>query len=108
MRQLYGYNTDEDILVLVDAETGTVKGYNGACVGKYNSLSATVTKEALDKAAKKLEAEVATWNLTGLTVDGFEITTNTVGDVYMSMYVSYSVNEDQSEDWVQILLTRVE
>ena len=108
MRQLYGYNTDENILVLVDAETGTVKGYNGACVGKYNSLPDAVTKEALDKAAKKLEAEVATWNLTGLTVDGFEITTNTVGDVYMSMYVSYSVNEDQSEDWAQILLTRVE
>lgn len=108
MRQLHGYNTDENILVLVDAETGTVKGYNGACVGKYNSLPDAVTKEALDKAAKKLEAEVATWNLTGLTVDGFEITTNTVGDVYMSMYVSYSVNEDQSEDWAQILLTRVE
>lgn len=108
MRQLYGYNTDENILVLVDAETGTVKGYNGACVGKYNSLPDAVTKEALDKAAKKLEAEVATWNLTGLTVEGFEITTNTVGDVYMSMYVSYSVNEDQSEDWAQILLTRVE
>ena len=108
MRQLHGYNTDENILVLVDAETGTVKGYNGACVGKYNSLPDAVTKEALDKAAKKLEAEVATWNLTGLTVDGFEITTNTVGDVYMSMYIRYSVNSDGEECEAQVLLTRVE
>lgn len=108
MRQLYGYNTDEDILVLVDAETGTVKGYNGACVGKYNSLSATVTKEALDKAAEKLETEVATWNLTDLKINGFEVTTNTVGDVYMSMYISYSVNSDQTESGAQVLLTPIE
>lgn len=108
MRQLYGYNTDEDILVLVDAETGTVKGYNGACVGKYNSLSATVTKEALDKAAGKLETEVASWNLTDLKINGFEVTTNTVGDVYMSMYISYSSNSDQTESGAQVLLTPIE
>lgn len=108
MRQLYGYNTDEDILVLVDAETGTVKGYNGACVGKYNSLSATVTKEALDKAAGKLETEVASWTLTDLKINGFEVTTNTVGDVYMSMYISYSSNSDQTESGAQVLLTPIE
>ena len=108
MRQLHGYNTDEDILVLVDAETGTVKGYNGECVGKYDALSVSVTKEALDKAAEKLEAEVATWNLTGLKINGFEVTTNTVGDVYMSMYISYFVNSDQIESGAQVLLTRVE
>ena len=108
VRRLHGYNTDEDILVLVDAETGTVKGYNGACVGKYAALSVSVTKEALDRATEKLETEVNSWNLTGLKIDGFEITTNTVGDVYMSMYIRYSVNSDGEECEAQVLLTRVE
>ena len=94
--------------MLVDAETGTVKGYNGAYVGKYTALSVSVTKEALDMAAEKLETEVNSWNLTGLKIDGFEVTTNTVGDVYMSMYIRYSVNSDGEECEAQVLLTRVE
>lgn len=102
-RYIHGYATDEDILVGVNSQYGLVEGYNGVCVGKYTTLESLLTKDILDKTAAKLEEKVLSLGLSELRLKEPALTTNTDGDVYMSLAFEFYNEKYEMTNMYQIL-----
>ena len=102
-RSIHGYLTDEDIVVAVDTRTGQIRGYNGQCVGKYAELEKHLTKELLDETAAKLEAKVVSLGLRELEMRQPVLTTNTDGEVYMSLTFDYDSDFYGGTDTLRLL-----
>ena len=102
-RSIHGYLTDEDIVVAVDTRTGAVRGYNGQCVGKYAEPETHLTKALLDETAAKLEAKVASLGLRDVEMQQPALTTNTDGEVYMSLIFDYYNEVHDGTDSRQLL-----
>lgn len=102
-RSIHGYLTDEDIVVVVDTRTGAIRGYNGQCVGKYAELETHLTKALLDETAAKLEAKVASLGLRDVEMQQPALTTNTDGEVYMSLIFDYYNDVHDGTDSRQLL-----
>ena len=102
-RSIHGYLTDEDIVVAVDTRTGKIRGYNGQCVGKYTELEKHLTKELLDEIAAKLEAKVVSLGLRELEMRQPVLTTNTDGEVYMSLTFDYYSDFYGGTDMLRLL-----
>jgi hypothetical protein len=102
-RTIHGYLTDEDILVMVDVRTGKIRGYNGQCVGKYADLEQYLTKESLDTAYEKLKAKLLSLELSDLEMLQPSLTTNTDGEVYMSLPFTYFNESSGTPDMLELL-----
>lgn len=97
-RTIYGYDTDEDIMVMIDEYTHEVIAYNGECVGKYDTLVGKVTQEALDKAKTKLIAKVASMGIENISKQICSLTTNSEGELFMKLSFEYSYSAEENDE----------
>ncbi len=93
IRTIYGYDTDEDILVMIDEASHEVIAYNGECVGKYDTLAGKLTQEMLDETKEKLSSKLLSMGLDRVAEKSYSLTTNTDGEVYMKCSFDYEYSE---------------
>ena len=108
IRTIHGYYTDEDIMVMVDANTRSAFAYNGECVGKYADLESVLTKDVLDQAYDALKNKVDSLGLNDVEIVSACLVTDTAGGVYMEMSFEYSPDDEECARHMQSILTKVE
>ena len=110
-RLIYGYKTDEGILVMIDETTQEVIGYNGKYVEKYDDIEDTLSEEILNSTKARLEAKLASMDLLRMEIKEYTLSTNTSGEVYMSVHFCYDMQfNDASYTLTQsdTIMTKVE
>ena len=87
-RYINGYPTDETISIWIDKD-GTVSGYNGYNVGKYDLLESKMSKQALDKAYSTLSEQINKLELFELNCHEPQIVTSSTGVVFLRIAITY-------------------
>lgn len=88
VRYIEGYPTDETISIWIDKD-GTVSGYNGYNVGKYDPLSEKLSKQALDAAYSTLTEKINKLELTELKCHEPQLVTSSTGVVFVQVSITY-------------------
>ena len=87
-RYVEGYRTDENISIWVDRD-GRVSGYNGYNLGKYDNRDESITREDISASEKLLLNKLDSMNEQDLKCNGIKLTTDTAGNLFLTMYISY-------------------
>lgn len=87
-RYVEGYRTDETISIWVD-RNGQVSGYNGYNLGKYDNLDERITQKDISSSEKLLINKLNSMNEQDLKCNGIRLITDTTGNLFLEMYVSY-------------------
>lgn len=90
-RYVCGYPTDETISIWID-RSGTISGYNGYNVKKYNSLINSVSELKIKLSADALLSELKSLDLADLKIAQPELIANSDGVLFVSIKFSYKSN----------------
>ena len=88
VRYINGYPTDETISIWIDKD-GTVSGYNGYNIGKYNLLDSMLSKQALDTAYNTLSKQINKLELSELNCHEPQLITSSTGVVFLRIAITY-------------------
>ncbi len=91
-RVIEGYKTDEQLWVFFDKK-GNFNGYNGYNLKKYDNLLDRISKEKLDEAKEILLDKISEIDRTDFSYEDPQITTDTVGNIYLQIKYSYTTEE---------------
>lgn len=100
-----GYATDETISVWVD-RCGTISGYNGLNLKKYETLNAVIEREQLDSAYEFLVSTISAMGLLELEYYEPTIITNTSGELYLE--VSFTYVDEEGIGYGETALVKIE
>ena len=90
VRVIEGYKTDDTIAVYID-HSGKISAMNAPNVNKYEYLKDIISKEKVDEAKDILVEKLETYDLKNLQVVGTGITTDRVGNLYLKLRYSHTV-----------------
>ena len=92
IRVIDGYKTDEELWVFFN-KNGNFSGYNGYNLKKYDNLLDRISKEKLDEAKEILLDKILETDRTDFSYEDPQITTDTVGNIYLQIKYSYTTEE---------------
>ena len=85
-----GYTTDDTIAVYID-DDGKIDAINAPNIGKYDYLVDQLSKEKVDAARDIVLAKLQSFDIEGFQVVGMGITTDRVGNLYLKLRYSHTV-----------------
>ncbi len=88
-RYVCGYDTDECIGVWI-GRSGEIFAYHGYNVKKYDTLTSRISESKIKSAEDTLLSELKSLNLTDFKVGKIELTTNSDGVIFLSIYFSHN------------------
>ena len=95
VRVIEGYRTDDTIAVYID-RSGKISAMNAPNVNKYKYLKDRISKEKVDEAKDILMEKLQTYELENLQVVGTGITTDRVGNLYLKLRYSHTVEHSNT------------
>jgi hypothetical protein len=103
-KQINGYQTDASIMVLID-RTGTIVGYNGYNVCKYDALLDKFDDDKITSAKDKLITKLTSLELTNFQMNDPTITTDVDGNLYLE--IAFSFENAAGMDVGEVALVKV-